>query len=117
MTDIMANGGKLPPELQNQELYLKNVAAVNDRNKLVIEAADDLRKEKVIKDEAAKTFRTDYSDAASKFKSAERGITYLERIIGSVAENEVTGGKAAVKDLARKGGAFFWNWGSTRSNI
>ena len=107
MTDIMANGGKLPVELQDQELYLENVAAVNDRNKLVIEAADDLRKEKVIKDEAAKTFRTDYSDAASKFKSAERGITYLERIIGSVAENEVTGGEAAFKDLFRKGGAFF----------
>jgi hypothetical protein len=107
MTDIMANGGRLPAELQDQELYLENVAAVNDRNKLVIEAADDLRKEKVIKDEAAKTFRTDYSDAASKFKSAERGITYLERIIGSVAENEVTGGEAAFKDLFRKGGAFF----------
>jgi hypothetical protein len=107
MTDIMANGGKLPAELQNQELYLKNVAAVNDRNKLVIEAADDLRKEKIITDTASKDFTTRYASSASKFKSAERGVTYLERIIGSVAEGEVTGGEAAFKDLFRKGGAFF----------
>ena len=107
MTDIMANGGKLPAELQDQELFLENVAAVNDRNKLIIEAADDLRKEKIITDTASKDFTTRYASSASKFKSAERGVTYLERIIGSVAEGEVTGGEAAFKDLFRKGGAFF----------
>ena len=107
MTDIMANGGNLPVELQDQELYLENVAAVNDRITLINAANKDLREEKIITDTASKDFTIRYASSASKFKSAERGVTYLERIIGSVAEGEVTGGEAAFKDLFRKGGAFF----------
>ena len=107
MTDIMANGGKLPAELQNQELYLSGVEAVNKRNKLVIEAADNLRKEKIIEDSAAQKYKGDYTTASSNFKSAERGVNYLETALIGTAEDEVTGGTAALKDLLRKGGSLF----------
>ena len=107
MTDIMANGGKLPAELQNQELYLSGVEAVNKRNKLIIEAADNLRKEKIIEDSAAQKYKGDYTTASSNFKSAERGVNYLETALIGTAEDEVTGGTAALKDLLRKGGSLF----------
>ena len=107
MTDIIANGGKLPAELQNQELYLSGVEAVNERSKLVLEAADNLRKERIIKDPAAQKYKGDYTTASSNFKSAERGVNYLETALIGTAEDKVTGGTAALKDLLRKGGSLF----------
>lgn len=107
MTDIMANGGRLPAELQDQELHLKNVAAVNDRIKALKTIVEDRRKEKVIKDEAANKFTDNYKTAASNFKSAERGVNYLERALIGTSEDQVTGGTAALKDLLRKGGSLF----------
>ena len=106
MTDLLANGGRLPPGLRDQALHLKFTQAVIEKEKANAKRLEEMRKELLITDEQATKIAKNYQDAASKFKSADTGIAYFEQALDILAKDGATGAAGLFKNIKYKTGNF-----------
>ena len=113
MSDLLANGGRLPSGLRDQALHLKFTQAVIEKEKANAKALENLRKELLISDEQATKMSKDYQDAASKFKSADTGIAYFEQALDILAKEgaegwhqSAVGAAGLLKNVRYKAGNF-----------
>jgi len=100
--DIIANGGKIPKGLQDKAVFASNVKAASERLKAFADAAEDARKENIIKDSTLDSRLEEYQKATNTVISAEAGIQLTENAIVDVAEGRVTGIRNGVGDLINK---------------
>ena len=106
MSDLLANGGRLPSGLRDQALHLKFTQAVIEKEKANAKALENMRKELLITDEQATKIAKNYQDAASKFKSADTGIAYFEQALDILAKDGATGAAGLFKNIKYKTGNF-----------
>jgi len=106
MTDLLANGGRLPPGLRDQALHLKFTQAMIEKEKANAKRLEEMRKELLITDEQATKIAKNYQDAASKFKSADTGIAYFEQALDILAKDGATGAAGLFKNIKYKTGNF-----------
>lgn len=105
--DYFANGNKLPEGLMNKELYTKIQAGINDRAKAARDLIIDAENRKFLKPSDVRTYREDYSALVDQASESETAAAFLEKVISSAAEDEITGPYAAAKSAAAKVGAVF----------
>jgi hypothetical protein len=106
MSDLLANGGRLPSGLRDQALHLKFTQAVIEKEKANAKRLEEMRKELLITDEQATKIAKNYQDAASKFKSADTGIAYFEQALDILAKDGATGAAGLFKNIKYKTGNF-----------
>jgi hypothetical protein len=113
MSDLLANGGKLPSGLRDQALHLKFTKAVIEKEKANAKALENMRKELLISDEQATKISKNYQEAASKFKSADTGIEYFRQALDILAKDgaegwhqSAVGAAGLLKNIKYKAGNF-----------
>ena len=105
--DYFANGNKLPEGLMNKELYTKIQTAINEKNKAFQKLIQDSEARRFMKVDDQTKYRKDYSDLVTLASESETAASFLEKVISSAADKEITGGYAAAKSAAAKVGAIF----------
>ena len=102
MADILANDGKIPDNLIEKELILKDIAASRLAAKTIKETVRDNAKLYRITAEKEKELRGRVDKINTALISSVVGEKLLGSVIGQVASDDITGVANAGKDLYRR---------------
>jgi len=105
--DYFANGNKLPEGLMDKALYTRIQTAIYDKEKAALELIKDAENRKYLTSKEVTSYRKDYSSLVKKASEAETAGAFLERVISSAAEGQITGPYAAAKSATAKFAAIF----------
>ena len=102
-SEIERNGGMVPAGFGDSTM----VTALAEKQAAILDILEEARKEKILDDSTVDTRRKDFSLAASKALSAQRGIEYMEAALITIGEGGVVGLKGSANQVIKDGLALF----------
>jgi len=104
MSTIMANDGKLPPELRDQSFHLEMLKTARDKQKSINTLLAAQRKELVLSDKSQRAESEIYGKATDRYIAGEIGTKYIESALVNLTENgdDILGLQGGAKDLGQK---------------